>query len=145
MWLKGNFRYIICGAIVIAGVILILCGMNVYRASYLILFGILLLFFKPAGFRHKETPKGFKFWAKTVLDYTLDLLTCLSLANFLLSNSIDGITGIITYVVACLICSILFGSIDYFAHTTDLSEAEYEQRKRQRKELEELYDLTTRE
>ena len=118
-----HFRYLFSAIAIIAGIILILCGMNFYRALYLIIFGVLFIPFKLSDLLNKEPPKGAKFWVRKILVSILALLTALSLCYFLTATCIDGFTGVITWLSICIICGILFGTFDYFAHNTGTDEA----------------------
>ena len=135
-----HFRYLLSAIAIIAGIILILCGMNFYRALFLIIFGVLSIPFKFADLQNTETPKGAKFWGKKVLVGILSLLTTLSLCNFLISQCTDGFPDVILWLGICIICGILFGTFDYFAHNTGGDEAEFEARKKRQQEIGELYD-----
>lgn len=85
-----HFRYLFSAIAIIAGIILILCGMNFYRALYLIIFGVLFIPFKLSDLLNKETPKGAKFWVRKILVSILALLTALSLCNFLTATRTDA-------------------------------------------------------
>lgn len=140
-----HFRYLFSAIAIIAGIILILCGMNFYRALYLIIFGVLLIPFKFSDLQNKETPKGVKFWARKVLVGILSLLTAFSLCNFLVSQFTDGLTDVINSLCICIFCGILFGTLDYFSHNTGGDEAEFEAKKKQLQETGEIYDKVMEE
>ena len=55
-----HFRYLFSAIAIIAGIILILCGMNFYRALYLIIFGVLLIPFKFSDLQNKETVERYR-------------------------------------------------------------------------------------
>ena len=113
-----KIRYSICAAIMIAGVVLMMCGMNFYRALYLILFGVFGLLDKINGFQHKETAKGVGFWWRKVLANTVAISLTLSLCNFTLQTFADDFGDFIIYVCLCISCGLLLGTFDYFAHNT---------------------------
>lgn len=141
---KNNLWYFIGAAIIIAGIIFILCGMNPWRAIYLMFVGVFCILAKLFGYRfeylNKEIPKGFRFWLRKVLTNMSWLFVAMSLSNFISFNRTDGLEGVATWLGACVLCSVLFGSIDYFVHNTGTDEAEFEAKKKQREELGEIYD-----
>ena len=121
-----NLRYLIPAAVIIAGVIFILCGMALYRALYLIIFGALII---PAGktdLQNKETPEGVKFWVRKMLVNILSVMTTLSLCNFLIPNHTSEFKHFVIWLCVCIISGFLFGTFDYFAHNTGGDEAEFE-------------------
>ena len=138
-----HFRYLFSAIVILTGIILMLCGMNFYRALYLIIFGVLSIPAGMTGLQNKETPKGTKFWIRKILVNILMTMTGLSLCNFLIANSIDGFTGIVIWLGVCIIGGIVIGTFDYFAHNTGGDEAEFEAKKKQQKEMEDLYDQLT--
>lgn len=138
--IKPRLRYLLSAFAIFAGIILLLCGMDFYRALYLIIFGVLSI---PAGMtdlQYKETPKGAKFWVRKMLVNILMLTTALSLCNFLIPNGTTDTRGVVIWLGVCIICGIVFGTFDYFAHNTGGDEAEFEAKKKQQKEMEDLYD-----
>lgn len=138
-----HFRYLFSAIVILTGIILMLCGMNFYRALYLIIFGVLSMPAGMTGLQNKETPKGTKFWIRKILVNILMTMTALSLCNFLIANSIDGFTGIVIWLGVCIIGGIVVGTFDYFAHNSGGDEAEFEAKKKQQKEMEDLYDQLT--
>ena len=140
-----HLRYLLSSIVILAGIILILCGMSYIRALYLIISGIVLIPFSFSDFQNKETPKGVKFWARKVLATSLGLMAATSLANFLVPNSTYEFKGVIIWLCAGIICGILFGTFDYFAHNTGEDEAGFEAKKRQQQEMGKLYDKVVEE
>ena len=140
-----HLRYLIPAAVIIAGVIFILCGMDLYRALYLIIFGVLVI---PAGktdLQNKETPKGVNFWLRKMLVNILSVMTTLSLCNFLIPNHTSELKHFVIWLCVCIICGILFGTFDYFAHNTGGDEAEFEAKKKHHQEIGEIYDKVVEE
>lgn len=139
-------RYLFSAIVILAGIILILCGMNYIRALYLIIFGICLIpSFTFSAFHNIETPKGVKFWARKVLDISLGLMAATSLSNFLIPNNTYELKGVIIWLCAGIICGILLGTFDYFAHNTGGDEAGFEAKRRQQQEMGKLYDKIVEE
>ena len=92
----------------------------------LIIFGALII---PAGktdLQNKETPKGVNFWLRKMLVNILSVMTTLSLCNFLIPNHTSEFKHFVIWLCVCIICGILFGTFDYFAHNTGGDEAEFE-------------------
>lgn len=141
---KNNLGYFIGAAIIIAGIIFILCGMNPWRAMYLLNIGISCILAKLFGYDfsypNKVTPKGAGFWLRKVLADMFSLFVALSFVDFILPNGTDGLEEVATWLAACVLGGILFGSIDYFVHNTGIDEVEFEAKKKQRDELGEIYD-----
>ena len=109
----NRIGYVICAAIVATGIALILAGMNPYRASYLIVFGVFMLLQKYYDYQDKstaETPKGLRFWWEKVLSNTLCIVATLSFCSFLLSTSTDDIRDVFIWLSACIIGGILIGT-----------------------------------
>lgn len=140
-----HLRYLLSAAAVLAGIIFMLCGMDFYRALYLIIFGLIFIPFSFTDFRNTVTPKGVKFWARKVLASTLGLVAAMSLCNFLTQTFTDGFKDVIIWLCAGIICGIAFGTFDYFAHNTGGDEAEFEAGKKRQQEVEELYDKVVEE
>ena len=141
----NHLHYILSATAILAGIILILCGMDLYRALYLIIFGLVFIPFRISDFQNRETPKGVKFWAMKVFATTMGLIAATSLANFLVPNHTDGFKGVIIWLCVVMICGIVFGTFDYFAHNTGCDEAEFEARKRQQQKMGEFYDKVVEE
>ena len=134
---------IIAAVVIATGISFILAGMNPFRASYLIIFGLLLIlqkFYDYNSIESEETPKGLRFWWRKVLSTTLSVLATLSFCNFLLSSNTDDFKDVLIWLIACVIGGILFGTFSYFAHTTDCSEEEFEAKKKRLREIGNQYD-----
>lgn len=122
-----KWGFIIVAVVIVAGIGFLLAGMNPFRASYLIIFGLLLLLQKFVDYQYKEneeTPKGFRFWWGKVWSATLSVLATLSFCNFLLSDRTEDLKDVLIWLAACIIGGVLFGTFSYFAHTVDCSEEE---------------------
>lgn len=144
----NKIGYVICVAIIATGIALILAGMNPFRASYLIVFGVFLLLQKYYDYQDKstaETPKGLRFWWEKVLSTILCVVETLSFCNFLLSTSTDDIRDVFVWLSACIIGGILFGTFGYFTHTVECSVEEFEAKKKQYQEFGEQYDKIVEE
>lgn len=135
-----HFRYLFSAIVILTGIILILCGMNFYRALYLIIFGALFIPFEVTVFWYKTNPKGVKTWARKVLNITLGLMAATSMTNFLMPKDTYDFNDMVMWLCAGLICGPLFGTIAYFAHNTGEDEAEFEAKKKKQRETEDLYD-----
>lgn len=140
---KRNFTYLFTLTMILAGVVLILCGMDPWRAVYLILFGVFYLLSRISDFQNKETPKGWCFWLRKVLANIVSACMLLSFCNFFLSNCTAGLQGVVIWISMSIAAGIIFGTFDYFAHCYD--EEEFQARIQQQKELGDIYDKVVEE
>lgn len=140
-----KIRYSICALIMIAGIVLMICGMNFYRALYLILFGVFGLLDRIYDSQHKETAEGVEFWWRKVLANIVAIFLTFSLCNFIMQTFMDSIIDVIIWMCICLLCGMLFGTFDYFAHNTGENNDEFEARKQHEQKYSELYDMVAEE
>lgn len=142
---RSKLRYYLSAAVIIAGIVLALCGMKATRAIYLILIGVLIMVGGIADFQNEETPKGIRYWSRKVISNILSTAVTLSICNFILQSFTGSMKEVLLWLIIPISIGLLFGTFDYFSHATDCDESEYLARKKTLQEIGEQYDEVVKE
>lgn len=139
---RKYIRHIICAAFVVAGIVFLCAGMNPFRASFFIVFGVLaflMIYYDAQKKGTSVTPRGFRFWLEKELSGILSFTAVLSLCNGIL-NHVKDMTDVLIWLVMCIAGGLLLGTVNYIVYSVNCSEEEFEAREKRLQEIGDQYD-----